>query len=68
MARRGASLESLLDTCRAAAKEYSTLGVSASGCIVPGHTQPLIEVKEGEMELGLGLHGEAGVKTMKVRE
>nr|XP_061810852.1 triokinase/FMN cyclase-like [Nerophis lumbriciformis] len=42
-----------------------TLGVSLSPCSVPG-CQPSFELPPGHMELGLGIHGEPGVKRSKV--
>uniref|UniRef100_A0A8C4HB84 Triokinase/FMN cyclase n=1 Tax=Dicentrarchus labrax TaxID=13489 RepID=A0A8C4HB84_DICLA len=42
-----------------------TLGVSLSPCSVPG-CLPSFELPPGDMELGLGIHGEAGIKRSKV--
>ncbi|XP_076041718.1 triokinase/FMN cyclase-like isoform X2 [Oratosquilla oratoria] len=60
MAYNGASLEDILATCEEVAHAYGTLGVAASGCIIPGREEPLFEVDKGILEMGLGLHGEAG--------
>ncbi|XP_025062693.1 triokinase/FMN cyclase isoform X2 [Alligator sinensis] len=45
--------------------EQGTLGVSLSPCSVPG-SQPTFQLAPDELELGLGIHGEAGVRRMKV--
>ena len=37
------------------------MSVSLSPCSVPGH-KPSFQLGENEMELGLGIHGEAGVE------
>ncbi|XP_077444163.1 triokinase/FMN cyclase isoform X2 [Stigmatopora argus] len=42
-----------------------TLGVSLSPCSVPG-CRPSFQLSPGDMELGLGIHGEPGVKRSKV--
>jgi D-erythrulose 4-kinase len=38
-----------------------TLGVAFDGCTLPGADAPLFTVPEGQMGLGLGIHGEPGV-------
>ena len=42
-----------------------TIGLSLSPCVVPG-AGPSFTLAADEMELGLGIHGEAGVRRMKV--
>ncbi|WP_178945402.1 dihydroxyacetone kinase family protein [Kocuria sp. TGY1127_2] len=39
-----------------------TLGVAFSGCTMPGAKTPLFEVKTGQMGVGLGIHGEPGIR------
>ncbi|GAA3071210.1 dihydroxyacetone kinase family protein [Nesterenkonia aethiopica] len=39
-----------------------TLGVAFSGCTMPGSEEPLFEVPEGHLGLGLGIHGEPGIE------
>jgi len=38
-----------------------TLGVAFDGCTLPGADEPLFTVPDGQMGLGLGIHGEPGV-------
>ncbi|GAA0967507.1 dihydroxyacetone kinase family protein [Acrocarpospora macrocephala] len=40
-----------------------TFGVAFGGCTFPGRSGPLFTVKPGQMELGLGIHGEPGIET-----
>src|SRR5215218_3364400 len=40
-----------------------TVGVAFAGCTLPGQSEPLFTVEPGRMEVGLGIHGEAGVRT-----
>ena len=39
-----------------------TFGVAFSGCTLPGADEPLFTVPEGKMGVGLGIHGEPGVR------
>jgi dihydroxyacetone kinase len=38
-------------------------GVAFGGCTLPGRKEPLFTVAEGQMEFGLGIHGEPGVRS-----
>jgi dihydroxyacetone kinase len=52
------------DVVRVAEKSNAatrTLGVAFDGCTLPGADEPLFTVPEGQMGLGLGIHGEPGV-------
>ncbi|XP_025062694.1 triokinase/FMN cyclase isoform X3 [Alligator sinensis] len=65
LAEAGASLDEIVSRVTAAARAMGTLGVSLSPCSVPG-SQPTFQLAPDELELGLGIHGEAGVRRMKV--
>ncbi|NXO25625.1 TKFC cyclase, partial [Cisticola juncidis] len=65
LAEAGASLDEVEKKVVAAAKVMGTLGLSLSPCSIPG-SKPSFQLAEDEMELGLGIHGEAGVRRMKV--
>ena len=39
-----------------------SMGVALSGTTIPAAGEPGFEVKEGEMELGMGIHGEPGIE------
>ncbi|NXY24333.1 TKFC cyclase, partial [Atrichornis clamosus] len=65
LAEMGASLDEIVEKVTAAAKGMGTLGLSLSPCSIPG-SKPSFQLAEDEMELGLGIHGEAGVRRMKV--
>ncbi|XP_063253534.1 triokinase/FMN cyclase [Prinia subflava] len=65
LAEVGASLDEIEKKVVAAAKVMGTLGLSLSPCSIPG-SKPSFQLAEDEMELGLGIHGEAGVRRMKV--
>ncbi|XP_059704553.1 triokinase/FMN cyclase [Haemorhous mexicanus] len=65
LAEAGASLDEIEKKAMAAAKVMGTLGLSLTPCSIPG-SKPSFQLAEDEMELGLGIHGEAGVRRMKV--
>lgn len=54
-----------LDAVEAVAKKANdrtrTLGVAFGGCTLPGAPHPLFTVPEGQMSIGLGIHGEPGI-------
>ncbi len=47
------------------ANTIATMSVSLSSCSIPGN-KPTFELNKDEMELGLGIHGEAGIQRTKV--
>lgn len=60
----GKSLDEVMRVAIAANERVRTLGVAFSGCTLPGGNQPLFEVARGQMEIGMGIHGEAGLDRM----
>ncbi|CAK6449583.1 unnamed protein product [Pipistrellus nathusii] len=65
LAEAGVPLKEIKDRVNVAAKAMGTLGLSLSSCSVPG-SRPNFELAADEVELGLGIHGEAGVRRMKM--
>ena len=61
----GLDLESVAAEARAAAATLGTMGVALGACTVPGG-RPGFVLAHDEMELGLGIHGEAGVRREKL--
>ena len=43
-----------------------TMGVALSACTVPANGKPTFTLPEGELEVGLGIHGEPGLRRSKV--
>jgi dihydroxyacetone kinase len=58
----GAPLAEVAATARAAAAAVLTMGVALAPCTVPAAGRPGFVLGEGEIELGLGIHGEPGVR------
>ncbi|XP_064871162.1 triokinase/FMN cyclase isoform X2 [Oncorhynchus nerka] len=65
LAEEGCPLDEIVSKVTEAVKGIGTLGVSLSPCSVPG-CLPSFDLPAGEMELGLGIHGEPGIKRSKV--
>ncbi|XP_037694186.1 triokinase/FMN cyclase isoform X1 [Choloepus didactylus] len=65
LAEAGVGLEEITRRVSLVAKAMGTLGVSLSSCSVPG-SKPTFELSADEIELGLGIHGEAGVRRIKM--
>ena len=61
LASQGASLEDILAHLHKVKPNLGTIGLSLSPCSLPGRG-PSFSLGPDEMELGLGIHGEAGVK------
>ncbi len=62
-AERGDDLAGVEAAARKANAATRTFGVAFAGCTLPGQSEPLFTVDSGHMELGLGIHGEPGVRT-----
>lgn len=60
-AEAGRSLDEVTAVCNKANSMTRTCGIAFSGCTLPGASEPLFEVPEGKMAVGLGVHGEPGI-------
>jgi phosphoenolpyruvate---glycerone phosphotransferase subunit DhaK len=61
-AAEGASLAEVKAVAERAAANVRTMGVALSPCIVPQAGRPTFELPEGQMEIGMGIHGEPGIR------
>lgn len=61
MAENGASLDAVIDTARRVIAHTRSIGISLDTCTVPGSPKEA-RIPPGRAELGLGIHGEAGVE------
>eukprot|EP00983_Pelagomonas_calceolata_P043700 1139010-Pelagomonas_calceolata.AAC.8 len=57
VAQTGAPMEQVVEAARKASAACGTMGVALRVCTLPGKP-PSDRIKEGEMEVGLGIHGE----------
>ena len=66
MAAKGASLEKVTEVTRKVIAQTATMGVAFSSCQLPSAKKPIFEIGDDEMEIGMGIHGEPGVKRVKM--
>lgn len=59
-AERGDDLDAVADAARAALAATRSMGVGLSPTILPTAGEPTFSLEEGEMEIGIGIHGEPG--------
>ena len=67
IAETGASLEKTFNIASSTNNNIRTLGVALSPCILPEAGKPTFEIKDDEIEIGMGIHGEPGIKREKLR-
>jgi dihydroxyacetone kinase-like protein len=58
---KGMSLDEVEVLARKANARTFTMGVALAPCSLPQTRRPNFEIGEGEMEIGMGIHGEPGV-------
>jgi dihydroxyacetone kinase len=61
-AAAGHDLETVAATASRALTKTRSMGVALSACVLPDVGHPSFDVPEGEMEIGMGIHGEPGVR------
>ena len=62
-AEAGADLDEVERLMRAANAATFSFGVAFAGCTMPGSDDPLFNVAPGQMDFGLGIHGEPGINS-----
>jgi dihydroxyacetone kinase-like protein len=61
-AERGATLAEVADTAAKVVSACRSIGVALTPCTVPAAGRPTFQIGEGEMEFGMGIHGEPGIR------
>ena len=61
-AQEGASLSEVVATVQRAAAGLRSMGVALSPCTIPAAGHPTFDLPVGQMEIGMGIHGEPGVR------
>ncbi|MCI2957888.1 dihydroxyacetone kinase subunit DhaK [Agromyces atrinae] len=65
-ADEGRSLDDLVALAQRIVAHGRSMGAALSSCSVPGHGEPAL-IPEGEMEFGVGIHGEPGRSRLPFR-
>ena len=66
-AEKGMDLENVKRVAEKTIKNVRSMGMSLTPCIVPAVGKPSFEIEEDEMEIGLGIHGEPGIRKEKIK-
>ena len=61
-AQEGADLDELKAVAERTVASVRSMGVALSPCTIPSAAEPTFELPPGEMEIGMGIHGEPGVR------
>jgi len=67
-AENGASLEEVFNITSNANSNLRTIGVAVSSCILPEVGKPTFNLESDEIEIGMGIHGEPGIKREKLKK
>jgi phosphoenolpyruvate---glycerone phosphotransferase subunit DhaK len=60
-AAEGASLKEVAAAAQKAADACRSMGVALTPCVVPESGKPSFAIGDGEIEVGMGIHGEPGI-------
>lgn len=63
-AEQGKSLSEVRDIARQASESVWSLGLAMETCNLPGYSDEDDRIQRGQVELGLGIHGEPGASTV----
>ena len=66
-AAQGKSLDEVAAIAQAIADDVATMGVALSAGTIPAVGEPSFLLEDDEIELGLGIHGEPGVRRVPLR-
>ncbi|MEZ4610549.1 MAG: dihydroxyacetone kinase subunit DhaK [Caldilineaceae bacterium] len=61
-ADQGGSVDDVMAVTEKALANIRTMGVALSPCTVPMASKPTFTIGDDEMEIGMGIHGEPGMK------
>lgn len=62
----GLSLNEAYEVVSKARDNLFSIGIGLSGATIPGQEKPIFTLEDDEIEFGLGIHGEPGIKRMKM--
>jgi len=66
LAERNASLDDVAAICTRVNDNVRSMGMALTSCTVPAAGKPTFDLGEGEMEIGIGIHGEPGRKRLPI--
>lgn len=66
-AEQGASLAEVKEAAEKAVRNIRTMGVAMTPCTLPAVGKPGFQIADDEIEIGMGIHGEKGIETTKIK-
>ena len=66
-AEQGASLAEVKEAAEKAIRNIRTMGVAMTPCILQAVGKPGFQIADDEIEIGMGIHGEKGIETTKIK-
>src|SRR5690242_1300929 len=66
-AERGDSLDAVAGLARRVNERARSFGIALSSCTPPAAGKPIFDLPDGEMEVGIGIHGEPGRRREPIR-
>lgn len=67
MAENGKSLKEVTAVAKRVVANMGTIGLALTPCVLPGESTASFSIPDDSMELGLGIHGEAGARREKLQ-
>lgn len=64
----GACLDEVITAARHAIDNTRSVGIGLSPCTLPAARQPNFEIRDGTMEIGIGHHGEPGIRVSPLED
>ena len=66
-AEAGYTLDQCADLCRKVNQYGRSMGMALTSCTVPAAGKPTFDLSNGEIELGIGIHGEPGMERTSIK-
>jgi len=66
-AAQGGSLDEVIAAAQKAIDNTRSIGIGLTPCTIPAVGKPNFKIEEGTMELGIGHHGEPGIKVCELK-
>ena len=66
-AEEGGDLDQVIAAAQKAIDQTRSIGIGLSACTIPANGKPNFTIKDGEMEIGIGHHGEPGIAVLPTK-
>ncbi len=67
-AAEGGTLDEVIDISQKAIDNTRSIGIGLTSCTIPAVGHPNFSIPQGKMEIGIGHHGEPGIKVEDLKE